>query len=369
MFEEHGVLNLHDLEARARIVMRKGISDLVGGGFNDETTYKRTWYIFDSIGLVPRYLADVSSVDTSTTILGHKVSLPVLAAPSAPQIAAHPDGDLATCRAAGAAGTIEILSHNADFTIEEVAAAATGPVWCNIFMLKDREYMRQYVKRAEAAGCTALCWSVDMPLDMPREQLVRNPDSNVAPLQRWANYKDPEGRAVVNFKEQLDPSATWEDMDWLRAVTSLPIVVKGILRGDDARLCIEHGASGIVVSNHGAMMVDGTIPAIEALPEVIDAVAGRCEVLMDGGIRRGIDILKALAIGATAVLIGRPIWFGLAAGGEAGVRRVFEILQRELADAMTMCGVAKTADLNRGLLVKVPTLYEAGGFAAKWTAA
>ena len=370
MFEEHGLLNLHDLEARARVVMRKGISDLVGGGFNDETTYKRTWYIFDSIGLVPRYLADVSSVDTSTTILGHKISLPVLAAPSAPQIAAHPDGDLATCRAVGAAGTIEILSHNADFTIEEVAAAATGPVWCNIFMLKDREYMRQYVKRAEAAGCTALCWSVDMPLDMPREQLLRNPDSNVAPLQRWANYKDPEGRAVVlNFKEQLDPSATWEDMDWLRAVTSLPIVVKGILRGDDARLCVEHGASGIVVSNHGAMMVDGTIPAIEALPEVIDAVAGRCEVLMDGGIRRGIDILKALAIGATAVLIGRPIWFGLAAGGEAGVRRVFEILQRELADAMTMCGVAKTAELNRGLLVKVPTLYEAGGFAAQWTAA
>ena len=372
MFEEHGLLNLHDVEARARVVMRKGIFDFVDGGFNDETTYKRTRYIFDSIGLVPRYLADVSSVDTSTTILGRKISLPVLAAPSAPQIAAHADGDLATCRAVGAAGTIEILSHNADFTIEEVAAAATGPVWCNIFMLKDRAYMRQYVKRAEAAGCTALCWSVDMPLDMPREQLLRNPDTNVASLQRWANLtrKDPEGRAVaLNFKEQLDPSATWADMDWLRAVTSLPIVVKGILRGDDARLCIEHGASGIVVSNHGARMVDGMIPAIEALPEVIDAVAGRCEVLMDDGIRRGIDILKALAIGATAVLIGRPIWYGLAAGGEAGVRRVFEILQRELADAMTMCGVAKTADLNRGLLVKVPTLYEAGGFAAKWTAA
>ena len=372
MFEEHGLQNLHDFEARARVVMRKGIFDFVDGGFNDETTYKRTRYVFDSIGLVPRYLADVSNVDTSTTILGHKISLPVLAAPSAPQIAAHPDGDLATCRAVGAAGTIEILSHNADFTIEEVAAAATGPVWCNIFMHKDREYMRQYVKRAEAAGCTALCWSVDMPLDMPREQLLRNPDTNVASLQRWANLtrKDPKGREVVlNLKEQLDPSATWEDMDWLRSITSLPIVVKGILRGDDAQLCVEHGASGIVVSNHGARVFDGTIPAIEALPEVVDAVAGRCEVLMDDGIRRGIDVLKALAIGATAVLIGRPIWYGLAAGGEPGVRKVFEILQRELAYAMTMCGVAKTADLNRSLLVKVPTLYEAGGFAAKWTTA
>lgn len=209
-------------------------------------------------------------------------------------------------------------------------------------------------------------------LDMMKEQMLRNPDPAVAESQRWANLirEDTKGREVVlNLMEQLDPSATWENMDWLRSITSLPIVIKGILRGDDAQLCVEHGASGIVVSNHGARVFDGTIPAIEALPEVVDAVAGRCEVLMGDGIRRGIDVLKALAIGATAVLIGRPIWYGLVAGGEAGVRQVFEILQREFAYAMTMCGVANTAEPNRSLLAKVPALYEAGGSAAKWTTA
>ena len=371
MFEEQGLLNLHDLEARARMVMRKGIFDMVDGGFNDEITYKRTQRAFDSIGLVPRYLKDVSHVDTSTTLLGHQITLPILSAPSAPQIGAHPDGDLATCRAAGALGTIEILSHASDFTIEEVTATATGPVWCNIFMLKDREYMHQYVKRAEATGCTALCWTIDTPsLDMMKEQMLRNPDPILETLSRWANMvrTDPDGTQVtLNFMEQIDPGATWEDMDWLRSITSLPIVVKGILRGDDAQLCVKHGASGVVVSNHGARLVDGMITAIEALPEVVDAVGDHCEVLMDGGIRRGLDIFKALALGAKAVLIGRPIWYGLAAGGEAGVQKVFRILQRELAYAMTMSGVAKMEDFNRELLVKVPTLYEADGFAAQWT--
>ena len=371
MFEEQGLLNLHDFEARARVVMRKSIFDMVDGGFNDEITFKRTQRAFDSIGLVPRYLKDVSHVNTSTTLLGHQVSLPVLAAPSAPQIGAHPDGDLATCRAAGTIGTIEILSHASDFTIEEVTAAATGPVWCNIFMLKDREYMRQYVKRAEVAGCTALCWTIDTPsLDMMKEQMLRNPDPMLETLSRWANMvrTDPDGTHVMlNFMQQIDPAATWEDMDWLRSITSLPIVAKGILRGDDAQLCVKHGASGIIVSNHGACLVDGMITAIEALPEVVDAVGDRCEVLVDGGIRRGLDIFKALALGAKAVLIGRPIWYGLAAGGEEGVQEVFRILQRELAYAMTMSGVVEMDDFNRELLVKVPTLYEAGGFAAQWT--
>ncbi len=231
--------------------------------------------------------------------------------------------------------------------------------------------MRQYVKRAEAAGCSALCWTIDTPsLDLLKEQMFRNPDPILETLGRWANLvrTQPDGREVVlSFMEQIDPAATWNDMDWLRSITSLPIVAKGILRGDDAQLCVKHGASGIVVSNHGARLVDGMITAIEALPEIVDAVGDRCEVLMDGGIRRGLDIFKALALGAKAVLIGRPIWYGLAAGGEAGVQEVFRILQRELAYAMTMSGVAKMEDFNRELLVKVPTLYEAGGFAAQWT--
>lgn len=154
-------------------------------------------------------------------------------------------------------------------------------------MLKDREYMRQYVKRAEETGCTALCWTVDTPsLDLLKEQMFRNPDPMLETLGRWANLvrTQPDGREVVlSFMEQIDPAATWNDMDWLRSITSLPIVAKGILRGDDAQLCVKHGASGIVVSNHGARLVDGMITAIEALPEIVDAVGDRCEVLMDGG--------------------------------------------------------------------------------------
>ena len=371
MFEEHGLLNLHDFEARARTVMRKSIFDMVDGGFNDEITYTRTRPAFDSVGLIPRYLKDVSHVDTSTELLGQRISLPVLPAPSAPQIGAHPDGDLATCRAAGTIGTIEIVSHGSDFTIEEVTAAASGPVWCNIFMLKDRDYMRQYVRRAEAAGCTALCWTIDTPsLDMLKEQMLRNPDPQLETLGRWANLirTEPDGSQIrLDFMQQIDPAATWHDLDWLRSITALPIVVKGVLRADDAQLCVRHGASGIVVSNHGARLVDGMITAIEALPEVVDAVGDRCAVLMDGGIRRGLDVFKALALGATAVLIGRPIWYGLAVGGQAGVEQIFRILQRELAYAMTMSGVAKVEDCNRELVVRVPTLYEAGGFAARWT--
>ena len=371
MMQELGILNLHDLEARAKMVMRTGIFTYVDGGFNDEITYKRTKYIFDSIGLVPRYLVDVSNVDSSTTVVGQKIDVPVLAAPSAPQIGAHPDGDLATTRACGAEGTIEILSHGADFTVEEATSVATGPVWCNIFMLKDRDYMQQYVKRAEDVGCTALCWTVDTQcLDMMKEQMVREPDPMMYNLARWANVvkKDANGHDVaLDWMSQIDPSVTWDDMDWLHSITNLPIVVKGILRGDDARMCVEHGAAGIVVSNHGARLVDGMIPSIEALPEVVDAVQGRCDVLMDGGVRRGLDVLRALCIGAKAVCIGRPIWYGLATAGEEGVRAAFQMLKREFTYAMAMCGITKTSDLNRSILVKVPTLFEAGGFNAQWT--
>ena len=371
MFEEHGLLNLHDFEARARTVMRKSIFDMVDGGFNDEITYTRTRPAFDSVGLIPRYLKDVSHVDTSTELLGQRISLPVLPAPSAPQIGAHPDGDLATCRAAGAIGTIEIVSHGSDFTIEEVTAAAGGPVWCNIFMLKDRELHAPVRGACRSRRLYVLCWTIDTPsLDMLKEQMLRNPDPQLETLGRWANLvrTEPDGSQIkLDFMQQIDPAATWHDLDWLRSITSLPIVVKGVLRADDAQLCVRHGASGIVVSNHGARLVDGMITAIEALPEVVDAVGDRCPVLMDGGIRRGLDVFKALALGATAVLIGRPIWYGLAVGGQAGVEQIFRILQRELAYAMTMSGAAKVEDCNRELVVKVPTLYEAGGFAAQWT--
>ena len=369
MLEEPGILNLADFEARARTVMPNAQFEMVDGGFNDEITFKRTQHAFDSIALRPRYLVDVSHVDTSTTVLGHKIALPILPDPAGGHTRAHPEGGLATCRAAGAAGTIMSLSHAAGFTIEEVVAAATGPVWCQVFLLKDRGYMLEYVRRAEDAGCAALCVTVDTPsLEMDKEQVLRNPDPHMYSY-RHANlvHTGADGnRETMDLRDAIDPTESWDDLDWLRSLTSLPMVVKGVLTAEDARLCVEHGASAVIVSTHGARLFDGTITSIEALPEVVDAVDGRCEVLIDGGFRRGIDVLKALALGARAVLIGRPVFYGLAVGGEEGVRTVFEILRRELEFAMAMCGKPTVSHLNRSMLVKVPTLYEAGGFAARW---
>ena len=370
MLDELGILNLADLEARAKVVIPNALFEMIDGGFNDEITFKRTQLAFDSIAIRPRYLVDVSHVDVSTTVLGQKVDLPVLAAPEGAHAWVHAEGELASCRGIGAAGSIMVLSHAASRTVEEVTAVATGPVWCQIFIVKDREYLRQYVQRAEAAGCSALCLTIDQPtLEMDKEQVMRNPNPQRPYPYHAANLvrTDPDGTEVpLVLLDQFDPTESWDDLDWLRSITSLPIVIKGVLRADDAQMCVEHGAAAIIVSNHGARLIDGTIPAIEALPEVVDAVAGRCEILMDGGVRRGIDVIKAVALGAKAVLIGRPIYYGLASGGEEGVRKAFDMLRIEMEFAMAMSGKPTIADLDRSMLVKVPTLYEPGGFAARW---
>ncbi len=371
MLEDLGLLNLADFEARAKIVMPNALLEMVAGGFNDEITFKRTQRAFDSIALRPRYLVDVSHVDSSTTVLGRKIDFPVLAGPLGGLELVNPEGSSAACRAAGAAGTAMVVSHAAvSSSIEEVAGVGSGPVWCQVFPLKDRELLREHVRRAEDANCAALCVTVDAPtLEVVKEQSIKNPDPLHPGHSSWATITRRAGggsRTIVDLAEAIDPDASWDYVDWLRSITSMPVVVKGILTAEDARLCAEHGARGIIVSNHGGRLFDGAITAIEALPGVADAVGGRCEVLMDGGIRRGIDVVKALALGARAVLLGRPVYYGLAAGGESGVKTVFDLLRREMEFSIAMCGKTRLEQLDRSMVVKVSTLYEPGGFASRW---
>ena len=364
MLKDLNLINLQDFEDRARMVMPRARFNMIDGGFNDEITFKRNQLAFDSIALRPRYLVDVSSVDVSTTVLGHKVDLPVMPDPAGGHAMSHPDGELATCRASAASGTIMVLSHASGYSMQEVAAVATGPVWAQVFILQDREWTRDYIQACEDAGATAICLTVDNPsLDMMKEQMLRNP--NPVPLPRMRGNLHRDG-VPIELVQEIDPAAAYADLDWVRSITSLPLVIKGILRADDARLCVEHGAAGIIVSTHAARLFDGMVTSVEALPEVVDAVQGRCEVYLDGGVRRGIDIIKCLALGARAVLIGRPIFYGLSVAGEEGVMEVFRILKSELTYAMAMCGRPTIGDLDRSLLVKVPTLYEPGGYGGSW---
>ena len=271
------------------------------------------------------------------------------------------DGELATARGAATAGTVMILSTLSTVGMEEVAAETEGPKWFQLYVYKDREVTRQLVQRAEASGYKALCLTVDVPVIGNRERDLRNAFSFTKqfPLANFVDMKlanMPVG--VVNeasgfgvyIASKWDPSLTWDDFEWFRSITKLPIVIKGILTGEDAKLAVEHGAAGIIVSNHGGRQLDSVPSGISALPEVVEAVDGKCEVLMDGGVRRGTDVLKALALGARAVLIGRPYVWGLAIGGEEGVSAVLETLRRELSNAMALSGRPTIASIDRTLV-------------------
>ena len=345
------LLNLIDYESRAREVMPKGTFQMIDGGAWDEVTFRRTKAAYDSILMRPRMLQNVGERDTSTTVLGHRISLPIMTASPGLHTWVHPEGELATARAAAAAGTILIISHGSGPTLEEVAAVCEGPHWFQFYMLTDRELTKELVQRAENAGFSAIAVSVDVPVLRVE---VKEPDARnkyTPPYREQGSYMwtGPDG-VRVQRERSFDPAATWPIIDWLRSITSLPIIIKGVLTAEDARLCVEYGADGLVVSNHAAHIVDGMITAIEGLPEVVDAVDGRCEVLIDGGLRRGIDVFKALALGAKAALIGRPLYYALAVNGAEGVRHTFEILRNELDHAMVMCGVRSVAEIDRSLV-------------------
>jgi isopentenyl diphosphate isomerase/L-lactate dehydrogenase-like FMN-dependent dehydrogenase len=340
-------VNLFEYEPLARDKLPPSHYDFIAGGADDEWTLRENRAAFERIQLRPRVLVDVSLVDTSTVVLGQRVPFPVLLAPIAVHTLVHPEGEIASSRAAAAVGTVFVLSSTSHCTFEEVAAASDGPRWFQLY-LYGRDHARGMVERAVATGCRAICLTADSAWYGRRERDLRN-------QFEWP--PEAQTRLRGNLDEAMfekQRAVTWDDIGWLRSITSLPLLVKGILTAEDARLAVEHGVAGVVVSNHGGRQLDSVPAAIDALPEVVDAVAGRAEVFMDGGVRRGTDVVKALALGAKAAMIGRPYLWGLAVDGEAGVRRVLELLRIELELAMGLCGCRNVGEIGRALLRRPP---------------
>jgi 4-hydroxymandelate oxidase len=355
-------LRLDAFEVLAREALPQMVYDYYAGGADDEVTLRLNRAAYRTLSLRPRVLTDVGRVDTSVELLGERLSMPVLLAPTAFQRLADPEGERASARAARAAGTLMVASTLSTTTVEETAAAAPGPLWFQLYVYRDREISRDLVQRARDAGCTALVLTVTIPVQGNRERDARNRFRLPAGYEManfagrvQADFPEAEGSAFDRFiAEQFDPTLTWEAVEWLREVSGLPVLVKGILDPDDARLAVEHGAAGVIVSNHGGRQLDTAEPTILALPRVVGAVEGRAPVLVDGGIRRGTDVVKALALGARAVLIGRPYLWGLAAGGEAGVTRVLELLRRELERTLALVGAASPADVDPERVAPLP---------------
>jgi 4-hydroxymandelate oxidase len=355
-------VNVFELEAIARERLSRDAYDYYAGAAMDEVTLRENRAAYDRIPLHYRVLVDVSRRDLATTVLGQAVAMPILLAPTAFHRLATEEGERATARAAGAAGTVMILSTLSTTPVEEVVAAASGPVWFQLYVYKNRKATEGLVRRAEAAGCRALVLTVDAPLLGRRERDVRNrfrlpPGLGVANMLSEGYAEVPEVPAdsglAAYVASLLDPALSWKDVAWLQSITRLPVLVKGIVRPDDAVRAAEAGAAGIVVSNHGGRQLDTSPATIDVLPDVVDALAARghrIEVLMDGGIRRGTDVLKALAFGARAVLVGRPILWGLAAEGEAGATHVLRLLRDELDLAMALAGAPTVADVTRDLV-------------------
>jgi 4-hydroxymandelate oxidase len=302
---------------------------------------------------------DVSRRDLAVSLLGHPSPAPLIVAPMAFQRLAHPDGELATARAAAALGLTMALSTFSTVSLEEVRAATGGPLWFQLYVHQDRGITRGLVERAAAAGYAALVLTVDVPEIGRRERDERNA-FRLSPALRVANFlpaasgplrEGAEGSGLASFIHGMrDASFSWNDLEWLRGISPLPLVLKGLVRADDARRAAEHGVEGIVVSNHGGRQLDTGIPSLRALPDVAEAVGDRVLVMMDGGVRRGTDVVKALALGARAVMVGRPLLWALALAGEAGVQRALELLVRELDLAMALSGTPALSDLTRDLL-------------------
>jgi len=355
------VLNLFELEKLAKEKLPQTVYDYYASGAWDEITIRETRTAFERLRVHYRVLVDVSRRDLSTTLFAQKISLPVLIAPTAFHKLAHPDGELATVRAAGAAGTIMVLSCLSTTLVEEVVGAANGPVWFQLYINKDRAFTRDLVARDEKAGCRALMVTVDTPEGGRRERDVRNrfhlPPGlaavNLLPSNERGEVIGQTGAGMGQaFTWMLDPSVTWKDIAWLKSLTQLPVILKGICRADDAKLALETGADGIVVSNHGGRQMDTAPPTIEVLPAIADVIEGRVPILLDGGVRRGLDVLKAIAYGATAVQVGRPVLWGLAAGGQTGVETALDLLRQEFDLAMALAGCANLKAINRDLVMR-----------------
>ena len=349
-------VSLSDFESIAYRRMELMAWEYINSGAADEITLRWNREAFDKIRLNPRVLRDIPKLDTRTTVLGHELPFPVILAPTALHKLAHPSGEVGTVQGAGAAHAAMVLSTMSSVAMEEVAKNASGPLWFQLYVQSDKGFTKDLVARAVTAGYKALVVTVDTPVEGARNR------------QKRANFHLPPGIELANlrgmktksglaagteeevFANILPDSLTWKDIEWLQSLSKLPVLLKGILNAEDADIAARSGIAGILVSNHGARNLD-TLPAtIDALPRITDKVAGRITVLMDGGVRRGTDILKALANGANAVLIGRPIFYGLSAGGAAGVTKVVNILRTELEMAMALTGRPTIKSIDRTVL-------------------
>jgi 4-hydroxymandelate oxidase len=353
-------INLFEYEALARERLSPLAWDYYSSGALDEITLRDNREAFERIAIRYHVLAGTAERDLSAQVLGERHDLPILIAPTAFARLAHDDGESAVARAAAAEGVTQVLSTLSTTSLEDVSRAAPGGNrWFQLYVFKDRGLTADLVRRAEASGYQAIVMTVDAPMLGKRERDARNrftlPDgltaANLATQLARIPSDGTDSGLFQFFASVLDPGLTWDDVEWLTSLTTLPVLVKGVVRGDDAERAIERGCAGVIVSNHGGRQLDTAISSIDALPEVAEAVDGRGAVLVDGGIRRGSDIVKSLALGANAVLIGRPILWGLAVGGEEGVRSVLQILRAEFDLAMALCGASSVEELWPDLLV------------------
>lgn len=355
-------VNVWEYEAFAKAMLPKNAFDYYSSGANDMITLRENRAAFNRLRMRPRILRDVSKTDMSTTVLGQKIEFPICLAPTAMQQMAHPDGEIATARAAAGHNTIMTLSSWSTMALEDVMAAApVGPKWFQLYVYKDRAVTLDLIQRAERAGYTCLAVTVDTPVLGRREADLRNQFKLPSHLT-MGNFKAVGGGHAAGTTQAgglakyvaslIDKTLNWDDLAWVRKhCGAMKIVVKGVITAEDAELACAAGVDGILVSNHGARQLD-TVPAtIEALPEVVAAVNGRCEVYLDGGVCRGTDAFKALALGARAVFVGRPYLWGLAHGGEGGVAHVLQLLRDELLMAYQLCGCVTTGDIKREMVM------------------
>lgn len=372
-------VTVDDLRRRARKNLPKAIFEFIDGGANDERTLRANQLDFSSIDFAPRVLVDVSERRQATRILGQDVTSPFVLGPTGLAGLLWPDGDIATARATQAAGVGYCLSTNSNASIESVAQEGRKSFWFQLYIQRDRAMVRSLLERAAAAGCPVLCLTVDLPIQGPRERDQRNgftvpPRLGLAnvfdyatrigwltrmargPRITFGNLERPGGEKAAlmslaqHISTQFDPTVTWKEIDWLKSVWPGRIALKGILHPGDARRAVEHGVDAVIVSNHGGRQLDGAPSAISALPAIVDAVEGKLEVLMDGGIRRGSDIVKALALGARGCLIGRAGLYGLASRGEAGVTRAIDILRTEIDVTLALLGHPDITALDRSAI-------------------
>ncbi|KAF5948715.1 hypothetical protein HYC85_014672 [Camellia sinensis] len=367
------ITNVMEYEPIAKQKLPKMVFDYYASGAEDQWTLQENRNAFSRILFRPRILIDVSKIDMTTTVLGFKISMPIMIAPTAMQKMAHPEGEYATARAASAAGTIMTLSSWATSSVEEVASTGPGIRFFQLYVYKDRNVVAQLVRRAERAGFKAIALTVDTPRLGRREADIKN-RFTLPPFLTLKNFEgldlgkmdgsDDSGLASY-VAGQIDRSLSWKDVKWLQTITTLPILVKGVLTAEDARLSIQAGAAGIIVSNHGARQLDyvpATIMALEEVSEpkiymvkstefVVKAAQGRVPVFLDGGVRRGTDVFKALALGASGIFIGRPVVFSLAAEGEAGIRKVLQMLRDEFELTMALSGCRSLKEITRDHIV------------------